>query len=274
MSRKRSLKNTQTSLSLEGRTITLIRDTNLVMPELWMEVYVEGDEYEQAAFAEMFVRAKCTKAKSPEEADLVVFTGGPDVNPIYYDEEKHFTTSFNAKRDESDLKLYEKCLNQGIPMFGVCRGAQFLHVMNGGKLYQDIDGHTGDHQIWDTRQKRIVGRTSSVHHQACIPNPGGGMEILADCFKSTERWLNPSRKRTGNEFDVEAFWYRDTCCLGVQGHPEYKGYFSYLQWTLQQINDLILENPDTEVRGRVRRLKGSILEQRNAEWAEKLKVMN
>lgn len=269
-----SRRKTTPSASLEGRSITLMRDTNLLFPELWLEVYVEGDAVEQAAFAEMFIRAKCTKADHPTNADLVVFTGGSDVNPVYYGEDKHPSTFFAPQRDVEDMKLYELCYNEGIPMFGVCRGAQFLHVMNGGKLFQDVDNHVGDHPIWDSRKKKMINRVSSVHHQACISNRENGMEVIADSFKSTTRWKNPHDKVIGNMADIEAFFYRDTCCLGVQGHPEYRGYFEFLKWTLEQIQDLIVENPDLELRDKCRRIKRDILEERT-KWVQgKTKELN
>jgi len=254
--------------------VTLLRDSFLDMPQLWMEVFIAGDRYEEAAFAEMFIRSKCTKAVTPEKADLVVFTGGEDVNPILYNEVRHHSTLFDSKRDEEDIKLYEICLNEGIPMLGVCRGAQFLHVMMGGKLYQDVDNHNGDHPMWDTKNKILIQKISSVHHQMVIPQDG--MEILGASGKAKHRWLNDKVFDNESKMDVEAFFYRDICALGVQGHPEYKGYNHFMQWTLQQIEDYIGKNPDTEVRDRVRRLKEEFLLERNAKMEEdlKLKEMN
>lgn len=253
---------------------TILKDTLLEFPELWMEVYIAADASEYPNFVEMFMKARCTKASSPETADLVVFGGGPDVNPIYYDEKPHSTTHFYSKRDEADLKLYETCVNLGIPMFGVCRGAQFLHVMNGGKLFQHVNNHTGDHQMWDFKHKRLIGKVSSVHHQMCIPNRAGGMEIIADAHESTERWENPEKKSTGKLSDVEAFFYRDTCAFGVQGHPEYRGYHQFAVWTLEQINELIVCSPDLEMRNNVRRMKEDLMAERDARWKELAKELN
>lgn len=254
--------------------VSLLRNNCLEYPELWMEVFIAGDKHEERAFAEMFVQARCSKADDPLKADFVVFTGGADVNPIYYDEERHPLTRIDSRRDEEDLKLYELCLNNGIPMFGVCRGAQFLHVMNGGKLYQDVDNHVGDHAMWDTKANKIIRKVSSVHHQMCIRNPTGGMIVLADSGKATKRWKNPTDTAHGSHMDVEAFFYRDTCCLGVQGHPEYKGYNEFMKWTLDQINELIVCNPDVELVDRYRRLKLDVREMRDKKWAEKVKELN
>lgn len=258
-----------------ARTVTVIRDSyKQPLPELWMDVYIEGDSMEQKAFANMLVRARCKRALSPEDADVVIFTGGEDVNPLLYGERPHSSTSFNNKRDEVDMALYETCVSQGIPMFGVCRGAQFLHVMNGGKLYQDIDNHYGSHSMYDVKNRCVVNGVSSVHHQACIPNLEGGMEILAETSRAKKRWLNDTDSRHGAFLDVEAYFYRETCCLGVQGHPEYAGFEEFTVWTLNAINEYIIENPDIELRGRVRRIKKSILEERRNKIAKKLLEAN
>jgi len=257
-----------------ARKVTVMRDSSLPYPELWLDVYVAGDSYDQIAFADLFVRASCRRARTPEKADLVVFTGGVDVDPSLYGEEKYHTTHFDKKRDEMDMNLYKTCLEEGIPMFGVCRGAQFLHVMNGGKLYQDVDNHTGDHGMWDVRAKKMIQNVSSVHHQSCIPNKEGGMELLAEAFKSKVRWMAPNKKEDKSSNDVEAFFYRDTCCFGVQGHPEYRGYYNFARWTLDQLYDLVVTNPDVHIKDRMHRLKPDILAMRDKNQKQKLKGLN
>jgi gamma-glutamyl-gamma-aminobutyrate hydrolase PuuD len=256
--------------------VSIMRDSALIFPDLWLDVYIgEGEAGDHPRFARMFTKAACKRAKTPYEADLVVFCGGPDVNPIYYGEEKHSSVYVDNKRDEADIKLYEICLNEGIPMFGVCRGAQFLHVMNGGKLYQDIDGHQGDHQVWTLREGRQLGKVSSVHHQSVIPNKDGRMEVLAEAWQSKKRWRNDkefSMRGTGDK-DVEAFWYRDTCCFGVQGHPEYDGYAQFMQWTLNTLETLVVTNPDIDLikseSGYVRRLRPELMAERDKSLVEK-----
>jgi gamma-glutamyl-gamma-aminobutyrate hydrolase PuuD len=264
---------------LKSRKVQLMPGGTVEYPDLWLKVYVEGPEHETRPFAEMFVRSWCSKADTPDQADLVVFAGGEDVNPIFYDEEAHPQTSFNTKRDERDMILYADCLDKGIPMLGICRGAQFLHVMNGGKLYQHVDKHVGEHPMWDVRNKMIIEKVSSVHHQMCMRNVANGMQVLGESSVATERWKNKTDKVRGSMADVEAFFYRDTCCLGIQGHPEYRGYDQFLRWTFQQINDLIVCNPDIVLEeipdlGRMYRMKKDLIEQRAQKWAEKAKELN
>jgi gamma-glutamyl-gamma-aminobutyrate hydrolase PuuD len=242
-----------------GRKVYLMEEGIIEYPELWMEIFIAGDIYEQRAFAQMMVQAACSKAESPDKADLVVFTGGADVNPALYGKKPHKDTHWNDDRDKDDIELWEYCVANGIPMLGVCRGAQFGHVMKGGSLYQDVDNHYGDHQIWDTDKQRDIGKVSSVHHQTIIPDQNLGIKILADCYHSTENWYDDKSKRISPNAlcDVEAFFYRDVAFIGVQGHPEYKGYSRYTKYVLELINQYVLENPDIElsVEGSVRRIK-------------------
>lgn len=224
------------------RRVTLMRDHTLDYPDLFLEVFVAGDKYEEAAFAQMFSRARCQRAKSVLEADIVIFTGGVDVDPALYGEEAHKSVRFNEGRDTDDINLFLLCQEHGIPMFGVCRGAQFLHVMMGGKLYQDVDNHYGDHPIYDRINKRMIDKVSSVHHQMVIEN--NDMEILATASVAKERWKNPNDSVVGQGMDVEAFYYRSHCIIGVQGHPEYSNYNYYTKWCLDLINEYVLMNPD------------------------------
>lgn len=257
------------SLEPGQHRLAFLKSDMLTYPDIWSEVYVQCDPGEEKQFAEMFIKSHCYRAKSPESADIVVFGGGVDVNPILYNENRHPYTSTHSRRDEEDIKLYELCLSEGIPMLGICRGAQFLHVMNGGKLYQDIDGHQGPHAMWDVINRAPIGRVSSVHHQSVRKVAGDGMEVLADTRISKTRWLNDKDKEEGTGFDIEAFFYPDTCCLGFQGHPEYRGYSAYTLWCLKRIEEYLVSNPDLELSrngGRNRALSPAHLALREERW--------
>jgi gamma-glutamyl-gamma-aminobutyrate hydrolase PuuD len=230
------------------RRITVLEDHELKLPELWLTVFVFGPSHEAGPFAKMFARAKCYQSDTPDGADLVVFAGGEDVDPALYGEKAHPSTCFSTERDKQDIELYKFCESRGIPMFGVCRGAQFLHVMNGGKLFQDVNNHNSAHTMYDRIGKELLQRVSSVHHQMVRQNVIGGMEIIATSSIASKRWMNDKEFIEGSVSDVEAFWYRDTCCLGIQGHPEYAGYNHFTQWSLMQLDHYLNENPDLQYR--------------------------
>lgn len=177
-------------------------------------------------------------------ADLIQFTGGEDVSPELYNQKKHPRTFSNPYRDRHELILFNIAKTRKIPMTGICRGAQFLNVMNGGSLWQDVDGHaiTGTHEALDIA---IDGRTinvTSTHHQMMDPSMDGNLLLISQESKSKEKFLTPSGKMfrvftTQHDDDVEAVYYEENNCLCFQPHPEYTGfpdmthlYFEYLEW--------------------------------------------
>lgn len=243
--------------------VTVFKDHHLDYQDLWLAVHIITDNaFEEAQFAEWLCRAKCYKAPSIDDADLVIFTGGSsDIDPsLYGAASKHSQTQIDRKRDDKEMDIYLYCLLNGIPMVGICRGAQLLHVLNGGKLYQDVDGHYGPHDIWDVMGQKVIANTSSSHHQMCKPNDSNGMIMIAHTQKSRERWTDAETKaKGGTHLDIEAFFYRDTCCLGFQGHPEYKNYNAYSVWAIDQIWHWIVCNPDVQYENKNLRIRSDIL---------------
>lgn len=267
----------ETAIKEEGKhRVSIMKDHLLQYPSLGLEVFIAGDTIEEATFAEMFARSHCKQAKSIIEADLVVFTGGADVEPAYYGEKTHPKTHFLTNRDDYDIGIYVMCLENGIPMLGICRGAQFLAVMGGGKLYQDVDNHYGDHPIWDIKKKDRIDRASSVHHQMVRRFPE--MDVVAVGTRnqqsgngvSQNRWLNDKDHDIGSSSDVEAFVIRDTCCIGIQGHPEYSGYNYFTKWSLELVEDTILNNPDLALVQGNWRIKPELLAERQGKIQHKI----
>jgi putative glutamine amidotransferase len=256
--------------------VRFLPEAKVSYTDLYLSVYVHTTaKWEESQYAEWLVKAGCYKADSPELADLVIFTGGPDVDPQLYGEEPHESVQVSSDRDAYDLKMYARCMADGIPMLGVCRGAQFLAVMNGFKLYQDINLHHTSHDMYDCINKRIIKNVSSVHHQAVIYEPDKGMEILAHCAnRATTRHCNPKDTVFGYQPDVEAFFIRETCCIGIQGHPEYRKHEEFSAWVCSVIEKYVNLNVDLDWRHSVRRMKPDIIAQRDSLFDSKKKAMN
>lgn len=246
----------------DERSVVILPDHNIAYPTLGLKVFVVGPEMDCRGISHMFARACCRNAADMYDADLVVFTGGPDVDPGLYGKKPMDCISVDEDRDSSDIVAYLEAVYEGIPMFGICRGAQFLAVMNNFKLYQHVDNHQRDHQMWDCKNNKLLECVSSVHHQSVIPGPG--LEVLGKAWKSANRWEDAETQVSGQKpNDVEAFFIRENCCVGVQGHPEYRGYPEYTAWCLKLIEDYILCNSDVDFRDNRRRLRPELLEERN-----------
>lgn len=73
------------------------------------------------------------------EADGLLFTGGQDVSPALYREEKEACCEqLCTPRDDMESLIFPMALKQDKPMLGICRGFQLFNVLCGGTLYQDL----------------------------------------------------------------------------------------------------------------------------------------
>ena len=160
-----------------------------------------------------------------EVFDGFLFSGGHDVSPSLYGEQKlPECGDVCALRDKMEMVLFEKAVSElDKPMFGICRGIQFVNAFHGGTLYQDLPSQKGiDHAqkppydtafhnvdvLPDTLLFDIIGESNiavnSYHHQAV-------------------NTLSPKLTAAGISEDglVEAAYMPDrNFVLAVQWHPE------------------------------------------------------
>lgn len=195
----------------------------------------------------LMAEAGFEKAVTVEDADVVVFIGGADINPALYGQKCHKTTSYSSERDTIEEFYYNKAIERKVPMFGICRGAQFLHAMNGGQLWQDVNGHAGpDHMIVDIEEDVRVEATS-LHHQMLQANDKMTIiavteEQIATEFESDSMIVHlamPRRNYT-SEIEIEAGAYLDTRCFFVQGHPEI-GSQAYRSWAMHKLHEFLID---------------------------------
>lgn len=204
----------------------ILEQERLEMEATMREVYnlrvlVVGGGFQ---YLKMFFDAGMKGATSVEDADIVCFTGGEDVDPEFYGEEPIPETYFNTRRDKLEAGIFGECLGLKKPMIGICRGSQFLNVMNDGKLWQDVNNHAirGTHEITDMRSGEIKSGMTSTHHQQMIAGPNA--EVIALANLSTRK-VNMEKvvERDPPELDdVEVVWYPDSLCLCFQPHPEFQ----------------------------------------------------
>lgn len=164
-----------------------------------------------------------------ENADIVLFTGGEDVDPSFYGCKKHRTTYSNIDRDNYEATIFKKISNNQL-VIGVCRGSQFLCVMNGGILVQNCIGHAigHTHRIFSKYTDKVIDITST-HHQMQFPFylKKNDYTIL---YTSMERL---SDRYEGDKVDFDyilangepeiVLYHKENNpkCLAIQGHPEY-----------------------------------------------------
>lgn len=119
--------------------------------------------------------------------DGILFTGGHDVNPKFYNQKNEKCGLLCDPRDEMEKYLFIKAIENDKPILGICRGIQLFNALLGGTLYQDLPTehpsktkhsmtkpynrgvHTVD-ILKDTPLFKIIGvdklSVNSYHHQA------------------------------------------------------------------------------------------------------------
>ena len=196
------------------------------------KVHIVGNDY---SIANMFLRQGWQLVDYIDESiTLIQFTGGEDVDPSYYQETKHPRTYSNPRRDAAEAAIYHEWVGK-VPMAGICRGGQFLNVMNGGKMWQHVNNHaiSGTHEAFCHITEEFV-QVTSTHHQMMRPAPHGKLLLTAELATTKE---TADEMIEGVGLDAEAIYYGNTQCLCFQPHPEYvsinhecqKLYFEYLQ---------------------------------------------
>ncbi len=102
-----------------------------------------------------------------------LFTGGQDVDPALYGEKR--LRSCGAPyppRDRLETELFRQAFELDRPVFGICRGIQFINAVLGGTLYQDIPS-----QKEDAVCHKMVPPYDRGWHEVCLV-PGSPLRHL------------------------------------------------------------------------------------------------
>ena len=149
----------------------------------------------------------------PDNIDLLILTGGSDIDPKKYGGDTSLAYDVDPKRDEEEMTILDIVLNTThAKVLGVCRGMQLLTVYYGGKLFGDLgkmgSSHTSVHDLKHIAKSPMDWLTTvnSLHHQG-IATLIGSSRLLA---------IEPTTEIP------EAVLYHDRI-LGVQFHPEMFG---------------------------------------------------
>jgi len=155
----------------------------------------------------------------------ILLPGGPDIDPALYGQEPIPACGQPLPdRDDLEARTLRVAFLRGLPVLGICRGAQMLNVVAGGTLIQDMTPdqkvnhsdfphrQTGSHRAAVTPGSLLWAATgveelwvNSMHHQA-VDKVGEGLTVTA---RSEDGYVEALEK-TDYPF-----------CLAVQWHPEH-----------------------------------------------------
>lgn len=159
--------------------------------------------------------------------DGLLVTGGGDIDPTLFGEEPHPNLgSITPTRDEFEIAIIKKMMEQDKPVLAICRGCQILNIAAGGDMYQDIYNqtdkpllqhtqkaprHHGSHFV-DVKEGSLLYqitqsnrlKVNSFHHQA--------VRHVAQGFQESG---------TASDGIIEALEsVEHSFIIGVQWHPE------------------------------------------------------
>lgn len=157
--------------------------------------------------------------------DKLLLAGGQDVDPrLYHALPEAQLKALDVPRDHFELALIAAALEQGKPIFAVCRGMQLLNVALGGSLVQDLslrEENTLKHDQFPTpfaqpthpvmiKEDSLLStllpasyQVNSFHHQT-IHRLGSGLTVTATAPDGVIEGIEDQTRRL----------------LGVQWHPE------------------------------------------------------
>lgn len=165
------------------------------------------------------------RADDIQKLDGLLIGGGDDIGAELYGGMPVPDVRIDPARDMLELDALRMALPAGMPVLGICRGAQMLNIALGGTLNQDI------YEVFvraprmrtvlprkqvniapDSRLREIVGMdcviVNSLHHQS-VREPGRGLSVSG----TDEYDIVQSIEDAGQPFRI-----------GVQWHPEFLMY--------------------------------------------------
>ncbi|MBS3805106.1 MAG: gamma-glutamyl-gamma-aminobutyrate hydrolase family protein [Oleiphilaceae bacterium] len=155
--------------------------------------------------------------------DGLVLAGGSHVHPSRYQQAPAVTARYDERRDETDWRLLVQAEKLGLPVLGICRGAQLINIFRGGTLCQNVTPlrvHTRHRPlllplqtvrvVQDSRLGFVMKHTPSIGanrlHSQAIKKLGKDLRVVA----------------VDNDWFVQAIENtRGQWLMGVQWHPEF-----------------------------------------------------
>lgn len=135
-----------------------------------------------------------------DRLDGLLLSGGPDLAPEAYGAKPHAEIGeTEAGLDAFEYAIVRAALRRGLPILGICRGAQALNVARGGTLHQHLPEQIGDavahrqsddarhptHRVAVSPGSRLWSAlrvtelsVNSFHHQA-VDRLGAGLRVTA-----------------------------------------------------------------------------------------------
>ena len=201
------------------------------------------------------VRITAGKPCNADTLDGLVIGGGTDVDPFHYGEERHagksnqndqssslldwmvglvlslfralFSTrsiqDYDPDRDQLETHMIQHALYHGVPILGICRGAQLMNVVLGGSLHQKIEHFYSEdtNNVRSILPRKYIKVSSGSRLRQILKTEACRVNALHDqSIKDLgDQVLVSAAEDTGVVQAIERLSLR--YFIGVQWHPEY-----------------------------------------------------
>ena len=155
--------------------------------------------------------------------DILVVWGGGDIHPSLYGRANVHTWADDhpSARDKYEWAWMKRAQRAGSIIVGVCRGAQMLCALAGGRLIQHVENHGGSHIVHVKDGEDVVA--NSLHHQMMYPFDVDHELVAWTDVRSPVHWdVTPEGEQIQTEMTVEPelVLFPKLRGVGVQWHPE------------------------------------------------------
>lgn len=157
--------------------------------------------------------------------DGFLFSGGHDVNPNLYKEEKsNKCHNICVERDEMETILFEEIIKEDKPLLAICRGIQIINVLLGGSLYQDLQTQKGLNHVqkppYDINFHKVDIIKDTPLHNLLNLNEIGVNSYHHQAIKDLAVNLKPMA--VSKDGLIEGVYLEDKKFVwGLQWHPEF-----------------------------------------------------
>lgn len=154
------------------------------------------------------------------QGDILVVHGGADISPSLYNKAKSNRTWADDRpstRDNIEWTMMQAAKAKGIPIIGICRGAQMLCALAGGYLIQHVNGHGGNHIVTTVDGQEFT--TNSIHHQMMYPFDVKH-ELLAWSKEKKSDIYYDVNEKVNVEVESEFVYFPEIKGFAIQWHPE------------------------------------------------------
>ncbi len=159
--------------------------------------------------------------------DGILFTGGHDVSPKVYGEEKKETCGVSCHmRDAMEGYILRDCLEDNKPFLGICRGIQFVNTYLGGTLYQDLPTEyqsTVEHHM-EPPYDKAAHQVEILKGTKLAEILGAGMHAVNSYHHQAIKEMAPDVEKMAVSEDglIEAIAVKNhRFGIAVQWHPEF-----------------------------------------------------